>query len=73
MIHIIHVGDITKLHGDSLPVVDIITGGSPCQDLSLAKTNRDGLGGDRSGLFLEQIRIIKEMRERDKRDGEERQ
>ena len=64
-----HYGNIKNIHGYDLPPVDIITGGSPCQDLSLAKTNRDGLGGDRSGLFLEQIRIIKEMRERDKRDG----
>ena len=56
-----HVGDITKLNGAELPIVDIITGGSPCQDLSVAG-KRAGLAGERSGLFMEQIRIIKEMR-----------
>lgn len=57
-----HYGDITKLSGHDLPIVDIITGGSPCQDLSVAG-KRAGLAGERSGLFMEQIRIIKEMRE----------
>ena len=56
-----HVGDITKLNGAELPIVDIITGGSPCQDLSVAG-KRAGLAGERSGLFMEQIRTIKEMR-----------
>lgn len=60
-----HYGDITKLHGDSLPIVDIITGGSPCQDLSVAGL-RKGLSGERSGLFMDQIRIVKEMREHDR-------
>ena len=63
----IHLGDITKLKGNEIPVVDIITGGSPCQDLSVAG-KRAGLAGERSGLFMEQIRIIKEMRENDKRN-----
>lgn len=63
-----HYGDITKLSGYDLPIVDVITGGSPCQDLSVAG-KRAGLGGERSGLFMEQIRIVKEMRECDKRDG----
>ena len=63
-----HLGDITKLSGYALPPVDIITGGSPCQDLSVAG-KRAGLSGERSGLFMEQIRIIKEMREKDARDG----
>ena len=57
-------GDITKLHGALLPPVDIICGGSPCQDLSVAG-KRTGLSGERSGLFKEQIRIIKEMRDAD--------
>lgn len=61
-----HYGDITKLNGWDLPIVDIITGGSPCQDLSIAG-KRAGLAGERSGLFMEQIRIIKEMREHDRR------
>lgn len=64
----IHVGDITKLDGAKLPPVDIICGGSPCQDVSTAGA-RKGLSGSRSGLFFEQIRIIKEMREEDKRRG----
>lgn len=60
-----HYGDITKINGADVELVDIITGGSPCQDLSVAG-KRAGLAGARSGLFMEQIRIIKEMRERDK-------
>ena len=63
-----HYGDITKLSGYDLPVVDVITGGSPCQDLSVAG-KRAGLDGERSELFMEQVRIVKEMRERDKADG----
>ena len=62
------VGDITKLDGAALPPVDIICGGSPCQDLSVAGA-RAGLAGERSGLFLHQIRIIKEMRDADIRRG----
>jgi DNA (cytosine-5)-methyltransferase 1 len=54
-------GDITKLKGDELDPVDLIVGGSPCQDLSVAG-QRKGLEGERSGLFMEMIRIIKEMR-----------
>lgn len=64
----IHLGDITKIHGYDAPAVDCIIGGSPCQDLSIAG-NLAGLQGERSGLFMEQIRIIKEMRERDKSAG----
>ena len=63
-----HFGDITKLSGYELPPVDVITGGSPCQDLSTAG-NRAGLDGERSGLFLEQIRIVKELRNADKQRG----
>ena len=59
-----HLGDITKISGYDVPIVDIVTGGSPCQDLSVAG-KREGLRGERSGLFMEQIRIIKEMREHD--------
>jgi len=61
-----HMGDITKLHGENLPVVDVIAGGSPCQDLSVAG-KREGLAGERSGLFMEQVRIVKEMRKQDER------
>ena len=61
----VHVGDITKLNGAELPPVDIICGGSPCQDLSIASCTRAGLQGARSGLFMEQIRLTKEMRDAD--------
>lgn len=64
----IHVGDITKLDGAKLEPVWCIIGGSPCQDLSIAG-KRAGLAGARSGLFMEQVRIVKEMREADKRNG----
>lgn len=64
----IHLGDITQIDGVKIPPVDCITGGSPCQDLSIAG-KREGLAGKRSGLFMEQIRIIKEMRERDRARG----
>ena len=57
----IHLGDITKIHGDQIEPVDCITFGSPCQDLSIAG-RRAGLAGERSGLFVEAVRIIKEMR-----------
>lgn len=60
----LHVGDITKLDGAKLPPVDVICGGSPCQDLSVAGQRR-GLAGERSGLFMEQTRIAKEMRKAD--------
>ena len=52
-------GDITKIKAEDLPTVDIITGGSPCQDLSVAGKGA-GLNGERSGLFFHFIRLIKE-------------
>ena len=64
----IHVGDITKLDGAKLPPVDVICGGSPCQDLSVAGL-RKGLAGERSGLVMDQVRIVKEMRAEDERRG----
>lgn len=63
-----HLGDITKINGAEAPTVEVVIGGSPCQDLSVAG-KRAGLSGERSGLFMEQIRIIKEMRENDRRNG----
>lgn len=63
-----HLGDITKINGAEVPTVEVIIGGSPCQDLSVAG-KRAGLSGERSGLFMEQLRIIKEMRENDRRNG----
>lgn len=63
-----HYGDITKINGATVEPVDVVIGGSPCQDLSVAG-KRAGLAGERSGLFMEQIRIVKEMRERDAGSG----
>ena len=56
-----HYGDITKINGALAEPVNVIIGGSPCQDLSVSG-KRAGLAGERSGLFMEQLRIIKEMR-----------
>ena len=64
----LHLGDITKINGYTAPIVDCIIGGSPCQDLSVAG-KRAGLDGERSGLYMEQIRIVKEMRSEDERNG----
>lgn len=61
-------GDITKISGYEVPPVDVVIGGSPCQDLSVAGL-RKGLAGRRSGLFMHQIRIVKEMRENDRMHG----
>lgn len=56
-----HLGDITQINGAEIEPVDIITFGSPCQDLSVAG-KREGLQGERSGLFMDAVRIIREMR-----------
>lgn len=64
----LHLGDITKINGAEAPVVDVVIGGSPCQDLSIAG-KRTGLAGARSGLYMEQIRVVKEMREHDMASG----
>ena len=56
-----HLGDVTKLDGRELPPVHIITFGSPCQNLSQIG-NRKGLAGEKSSLFFQAIRIIREMR-----------
>lgn len=57
----VHLGDITKMSGYTIPPVDAVTFGSPCQDLSIAG-KRAGMAGERSGLFSEAVRIIREMR-----------
>lgn len=57
----VHLGDITKMSGYTIPPVDVITFGSPCQDLSIAG-KRAGMAGERSGLFSEAVRVIREMR-----------
>lgn len=56
-----HYGDVSKMDGGDIEPVDIITFGSPCQDMSVAG-KRDGLDGSRSSLFYEAVRIVKEMR-----------
>lgn len=63
-----HLGDICKISGADIEPVWCITGGSPCQDLSIAG-KRAGLAGSRSGLFMEQVRIVREMREHDRKNG----
>lgn len=63
-----HLGDITKINWDEVEPVDCVTGGSPCQDLSVAG-KRAGLAGERSSLYMEQIRCIKELRQNDVKNG----
>lgn len=63
-----HLGNISKINVAEAETVDVVIGGSPCQDLSIAG-KRAGLDGARSGLFMEQIRICREMRERDRAAG----
>lgn len=63
-----YLGDICKINGAEIAPVDVVIGGSPCQDLSAAG-KRAGLFGKRSRLFMEQIRIIKEMRAADEQRG----
>ena len=60
---VIHYGDVSKIKGADIPPVDVITFGSPCQDLSVAG-KQAGLKGARSGLFFQAVRIIKEMRDK---------
>lgn len=58
-----HLGDITKINGAEIEPVDVITFGSPCQDLSVAGKRAGIHDGARSGLFFEAVRVVKEMRE----------
>lgn len=59
----VQLGDVTKINGAEIPPVDIICAGSPCQDLSIAG-KRAGLEGERSNLFYQAMRIVREMREK---------
>lgn len=59
-----HLGDVTQIKGDEIKPVDIITFGSPCQDLSVAGKRAGIHEGERSSLFFEAIRVIREMREK---------
>ena len=58
----IHVGDVTKLDLSTLPKIDLLIGGSPCQDFSLLKAQGKGLEGDKSKLFYEYLRVLKEIK-----------
>ena len=60
--HVPNLGDVTKIDGAAIPPVDVICGGFPCQDLSVAGKRR-GFGGERSVLAFEFLRIVREMRE----------
>ena len=63
-----HYGDITKMKGYELEPVDAVAGGSPCQDMSIAG-NREGLDGNKSVMFRQYVRVVKEMRQRDIDNG----
>lgn len=63
------LGDVSKIDGAAIEPVDVITFGSPCQDLSVAGKQAGIHDGERSNLFFEAIRIIKEMRDHDRRTG----
>ena len=64
-----HLGSVTDVNGAEVEPVDIITFGSPCQDLSVAGKQKGIHDGERSNLFFEAVRIIKEMREHDRASG----
>ena len=64
-----HLGSILDIKGDEVEPVDIITFGSPCQDLSIAGKQLGIHNGERSNLFFEAVRIIKEMRSKDEATG----
>jgi site-specific DNA-cytosine methylase len=57
----IQVGDVTKLNAKDLPKIDLLIGGSPCQDFSSANKQKLGLDGEKSGLFYEYLRLLKEL------------
>ena len=58
----IHLGDITKIKAEDLPQIDILIGGSPCQDLSRGHSEREGLEGQKSSLFWEFVRLYNELK-----------
>lgn len=58
----IHIGDVTKVKGQDLPQIDLLIGGSPCQDFSRANSVRNGLKGMKSMLFYEYIRLLEETK-----------
>jgi len=60
------LGDVTKINVNDLPKIDLLIGGSPCQDFSRANSTRDGLDGQKSKLFFEYVRILNEIRIKNK-------
>lgn len=58
----IQIGDVTKVRAKDLPEIDLLIGGSPCQDFSRGNAVRDGLDGSKSGLFFEYLRLLKETK-----------
>lgn len=58
----IQLGDVRNIKASDLPKIDLLIGGSPCQDFSLANKERKGLKGEKSGLFFEYLRLIKELK-----------
>lgn len=59
---IVQVGDVERVYFNELANIDLLIGGSPCQDLSIAKAGREGLAGTRSKLFYEYVRIMQECK-----------
>lgn len=60
----VQIGDVTKVFAKDLPKIDLLIGGSPCQDLSISKENRQGLEGEKSKLFFEFVRLKNELNPR---------
>ncbi len=58
----IQVGDVTKIKAEDLPKIDLLCGGSPCQDFSQANKERKGLKGEKSSLFFEYVRLLQELK-----------
>jgi DNA (cytosine-5)-methyltransferase 3A len=58
----IQLGDVTKIKASDLPKIDLLVGGSPCQDFSQANKERKGLDGEKSGLFFQYLRLLKELK-----------
>jgi len=56
------IGDVTKIKGSDLPKIDLLIGGSPCQDFSRANSIRNGLKGMKSMLFYEYVRLLEEVK-----------
>lgn len=59
--HTIQLGDVTKLHNLDFGKINLLTWGSPCQDLSISKKDRKGLSGERSGLFWDAVKLLQRV------------